>query len=157
MIKKLILLLLFLSLFFNLCAQETVVPGGNYHQNISESISWSLGQTAIHTLNEGNNIITQGFQQSLLIITSIEELHDLNFSISIYPNPTQSYINLKVNRNNLEQFEYTIANLDGKIIKQGKFDNNPLQISFTEFNPAVYILSVNVREKQLKTFKVIKQ
>jgi hypothetical protein len=74
-----------------LYAQQIVTTGGDYHQNSSGSISYTIGELAIETFSKTNNILTQGFHQTNLIAVAINELKGLDFEISAFPNPGKGH------------------------------------------------------------------
>lgn len=135
--------------------QTAVVASGNAHTNSLGSISWSLGEVAIHTLKSGETIVTQGFQQTRLSVTAVKEIPDIKLIISAYPNPANDYINLKVDGEALN-LHYEVYNTNGKLIKKGIFSTNPEQIPFQEFNPAVYFIRVIQDNIPVKTFRVVR-
>jgi len=150
-------ILLLAAITLNANAQEAVVSSGNYHENANGSISWGLGETVIQTLVNENAIITQGFQQTRLTITSVNEMPDLTFAISAYPNPTHNFVNLKVERENIEGIKYDVYDLNGRTVLKGLMQSNPAQINFSDLRPGVYIIRLSENNKELKTFKVVKK
>ena len=52
--------------FFNVNAQEIISTSGDYFENTTGSISWTIGESMIETYTNGSEILTQGFQQSRL-------------------------------------------------------------------------------------------
>jgi hypothetical protein len=155
--KRIAIICVIIGLAISLHAQEAVVASGNYHQNASGSISWGLGETAIQTLTAGENIITQGFQQTRLIITSVNELPGIDFTISAYPNPAHDFINLKVDKEDFEKIRYELFDQNGRILKAETFETNPVIISFQGRSAGIYFVRVISGNLELKTFKIVKQ
>ena len=58
-------------------------------------------KAVIETIAAVDNLITQGFQQPHLTITTVEENPDLDFTITAYPNPAHGIVNLKVDSDDL--------------------------------------------------------
>lgn len=76
-----------------------------------------------------------------------------NTPITIYPNPTESILNIKANTDMLNS-EYTIYNQSGKILKTNKITEENTTIQLYNFPNGVYLLNVgNLKQ----TFKVIKE
>lgn len=155
--KKTIIFAILLCLSIITWAQEAVVSSGNFHKNTSGSISWGLGETVIQTFVAGENIITQGFQQTRLTITAVEEIPGLDFTIIAYPNPAHDFVNLKIDREDFKGFRYELFDQNGRILKQGIFENNPVLIPFSDRNSGIYFLRVISSNNELKTFKIVKQ
>ena len=88
----------FLILLIGLCAtslhaQEVITTLGSYDENATGLFSWTIGEGVIETFTNTNNILTQGFQQSKLTVTSINDLKDSGIELSVYPKPKQFFIN----------------------------------------------------------------
>ena len=66
--------------------------------------------------------------------------------MSIYPNPSSNYINIK----NIEG-EYSIVNMIGNTISKGMLNNNKIDIS--NFSDGVYIIKIrNQKNNYLNSF-----
>ena len=153
--KTTFLLTLFCVIYFNINAQEVISSSGDYYENSNGSVSWTIGESITETITDGNFILTQGFQQSRLTTVSIFELEDLDFKISISPNPTID--NISLNTNKSEGLSYQLYDFNGKLIKEATIISKETIISFSDLSYASYFLSV-LRENQIiKTFQVIKQ
>lgn len=135
--------------------QQAVVSGGEYHKKDAGSISWSLGETAVSTLAEGEYIITQGFQQSKLRVTAIDEELYVTISITAYPNPTSSNLFIAVD-GEIANLKYEVYNVNGFNIAGNIFDSNPQEIVFAHFNSGVYLIRVQLNNQTIKTFRVVK-
>jgi hypothetical protein len=152
-----IVLTVFVCLGNNINAQQAVVSGGNFHQNSQGSISWGLGEAVIETFEVDDIIITQGFQQSKLTITTIEELPESEFSITAFPNPANDFVYLKSNLNESDDVYFTMFDLNGKIVMQDKIYSTLEKVSFRALKSGVYFIKISLNNKEMKTIKVIKQ
>ena len=137
-------------------AQEAVVSGGNVHKNSSGSISWSLGEAAIQTLIGSDYIITQGFQQSKLTVTSVNEIPGVKMIVTAFPNPTNDYINLRVD-GEYRDLRYIVLDMNGRMLKQGAVENSPMTVPFNDLNTGVYFIRITKEGRELQTFKIVKQ
>jgi hypothetical protein len=80
--------------------------------------------------------------------TSLDE-NDFSH-VSIYPNPTNSILNIK---NHLDEFNYfKIYNLTGQVVVQGVFTD---EINVSEFARGSYILELFTKTKSFKTKIII--
>jgi hypothetical protein len=71
--KKILILLFNVIFLISLHAQITneqqvISNGGNYSEAGGMSLSWTLGETVIATFDNGGMVLTQGFQQPLLLL-----------------------------------------------------------------------------------------
>jgi hypothetical protein len=138
-------------------AQQLVSTAGDYYQNNSGSLSFSLGELAIETFSSTNNILTQGFQQTNLVAVSIKELPGLDYEISVYPNPVNDIVILKVPADKLAGKQYRLYDTEGKLLQIKLLEETETEISFSSLTPATYFIKVGEGEKELKTFKIVKQ
>lgn len=140
-----------------LMAQElqAVVSGGAYHQGSAGSISWSLGEVATETLKAGDYIITQGFQQGRLGLTSVKETPNLDVTISAYPNPTHDYINIEI-IGEITNMHYAVFDINGRAVKSGEIIESPTQVQFNEMGSAIYFIRIMQHGQELKTLRVVK-
>src|SRR5690606_4852567 len=88
-----------------------VSSSGTYSENSSGSISWSIGEVVIVTSSSGSNDVTQGFHQSRIYFSGIEELKELE--ISLYPNPTSEFVNI-VSPNSVK---LSIYDMSGRLVR----------------------------------------
>ena len=84
------LVLTSLLLFGSASAQEVISSGGNHHENSSAMISYTLGEAATFTGSSSENILTQGFHQTNLTVTGIEE--PMSIGLKVFPNPTSDKV-----------------------------------------------------------------
>ena len=159
--KRLYILLIHLLLVFitksNLTAQETISAAGNYAAGNSSTMSWTIGENIVETFEGSNNTLTQGFQQSNLMVTSLSKFEDVEFTIKIYPNPIQDILNLKIEEiDSDKRFSYSLCNSNGNIIKTKKIANLDTRIYFTDLKPSVYILRIYNKNIEVEAFKIIK-
>ena len=86
-------------------------------------------------------------------ITETKEISQSNL-FSVYPNPAQHVINVKVDAKLLESV-YTIYENTGKVVLSGKINSESTVIEIGNLSGGIYLFSVGENLKQ--TFKVIKQ
>ena len=137
---KILLSIIFSAFIFNLSAQQTspeiISTSGNYDSNFNNSISWTIGELVIETENNSNNTLTQGFHQTNYIITEMES--ELDYQISIFPNPTTNHVFVKMNNN--EDFHIYLYDLNGKMLYHSKNESQTAQIDMATFAKATYVL-----------------
>ena len=76
-----------------------------------------------------------------------------NNSISIYPNPTNTYFNINTNVSDVKLYDIT-----GKLVKvfEGNFNTNE-DFDITELKSGIYMVSLKNKDSQIQTSKLIKQ
>lgn len=139
-------------------AQESINAAGGDATGTGGSASYSVGQL-VYTTNTGTNgSASQGVQQAYEIseITEVNDVIGINLSVSAFPNPTTDYLNLEVDNNNGSSVKYQLFNISGKLLESKSFETMQTKIYMKNFAPAVYFLKVIENNKEIKTFKIIK-
>jgi len=136
--------------------QQLISSSGDEFKNNTYQLDWSVGETTTETLTANNLMLTQGFHQGHYIITSIEQMSDLQFDINVFPNPTTDFIQLKIQTEKFENLHFTISDLSGKILFTEKQIIENQQIILSNYLTGVYFLSVYKQNQLLKSFKIIK-
>ncbi|MBK6984779.1 MAG: T9SS type A sorting domain-containing protein [Bacteroidetes bacterium] len=74
----------------------------------------------------------------------------------MYPNPTKDFLKLKLENYKSENLTYHLYQLDGKIIETKKIENLDVTISMEHLASGIYFLKITELNKDIKTFKIIK-
>jgi hypothetical protein len=139
-----------------LFAQEVVATAGSTFSNTSGSISYTIGEGVANTLTKGDKTITQGFQQGNLSVSVVSVLKDLDFSISVFPNPTSDVLTLKLNKEDMTGLKYLLFDMNGRLLSQKNLETNETTINVNQLNNGLYLIKVQDSMKELKTFKIVK-
>jgi hypothetical protein len=150
------LLALFLLLLSNyICAQEVISSSGSSFQNSTNQLSWTIGEPVIETFSAGQSVITQGFQQSKLTVTAIDQITENLYGLKVYPNPVSSELTIEVS--DVKKFNLSLFDLNGKLLIQKEVEKSVETVDMLNFIPGSYFLTVcSGSGKHLQTFKVIK-
>jgi hypothetical protein len=135
--KNLILILMTVVLF-QARAQSVspfvIASTGSYFSNATFSVSSTFGEmTMVETFTDGNNFLTQGFQQPFNLSTGILNLIPDNGSYTVYPNPNDGNFMLTFNYTSGGAASFRIYDMLGQevINTELKFDNG---VNFQSFN-----------------------
>ncbi len=149
--------LFFLIGVINSLSQNAILTVGGELSSSEGSVSFSIGQLLYvnNVGSDGSEI--QGVQQPHeLDIISIDEM-DIDYTISVKPNPTSNFITLTIINSVSKKFTYIIFDANGRKLKEKVFVNNEEIISLSEFPPAVYFIKVFNYSKIIKSIKVLKK
>jgi hypothetical protein len=139
-------------------AQETTtVSGGNVNSNDS-SVSYTVRQVA-YTVNSGTiGTVTQNVQQpyEISVVSGIEEAKGVNLMCSVFPNPNTDFLTLKVENYDIENLYYELYNVKGSILENKKIEANETIINMNGLVPSAYFLKGIQNNKEVKTFKIVK-
>ncbi|MGB4260925.1 MAG: T9SS type A sorting domain-containing protein, partial [Candidatus Cloacimonas acidaminovorans] len=142
-------------------AQTSVNATGGNASGSGGSASYSLGQV-VYTTNIGaNGSVAQGVQQpfEISVVTAIEEAKGINLSVTAYPNPTTDFLQLKVDASttlSIQSMSYQLYDMNGKLLQSEKITGNQTSIVMSNLVPANYFVKVIQANKEVKTFKIIK-
>jgi hypothetical protein len=138
-------------------AQETVPATGGDATGSGGSSSYTVGQV-VYTTNTGTNgSVAQGVQQPYEISTTVGiNETTINLEMSVYPNPTTNYLQLKVDSEKLENLNFQLIDLQGKVIENKKVTASSTILKMEALPKAIYFLNVTKGNQLIKTFKVIK-
>ena len=139
-------------------AQTSVNAAGGKATGGGGTVAYSVGQV-VYTSNTGTNgSVAQGVQQAfeISVVTGIEEAKGINLSVSAYPNPTTDYLTLEVKDVELLNLHFQMYDMNGKLLQIEKITGNQTSIVMSNLVPANYFVKVIQGNKEVKTFKIIK-
>ena len=145
-----------LSSFAQTNKQDVIASAGGYNVNGALSISWTLGETIIPTFQNGDLILTHGFQQQL-IITAVEENLESLVRVTVYPNPAGEMINIDFDNALDTEVTYQLINSQGKVVKTNIIEATVIetQVNLQELPGGIYYLKL-IKGKLSNVYKVVK-
>jgi hypothetical protein len=99
-----------------------------------------------------------GVQQPYEFYTTsgVEDNRDVSLFVTVFPNPTQSIITLKIENQHLENTGYQLYDLQGKLISTGKISATHSEIPMQSLGSGTYVLKVMNAGALLESFTIIK-
>jgi hypothetical protein len=155
---KLMAVILFGIGIVALQAQETFLTFGGNATGSGGETSYSAGQV-VYTTNTGSDgSVAQGVQQPFEIssIVEIEEAKSINLIYMVYPNPSTTYLTLRIEKYDKEKLSYQLYDLNGKLLESNTTEDNETKIKMSDLTPDTYFLKVIRNSKEIKTFKIVK-
>lgn len=140
--------------------QQAVSTAGGEATGAGGTVSYTLGQVLYSSTSDDDGTVTQGVQQyyEISVISSSEDQLGLNPVLSVYPNPAGAYLKLHVMHYGASgTVTYQLYDGNGRIIENQDIRGNETTIPMDLLTPSVYFLKVYEDEKEIKTFKIIKQ
>ena len=134
---------------------EVVGSSGGSFSNPNYNLSFTIGEISTKTLQASNVILTQGFHQDYINISTLSENMFTN-NVKVYPNPTNDQ--LYVSFDNYESANIKLTDFAGKVVlkKQNYFINHERYIDLSFLPPGLYLLSLNFNDKYNSVFKINK-
>jgi hypothetical protein len=139
-------------------AQQAFVASGGNASGSGGTVAYSVGQI-VYTLNSGaNGSAAQGVQQAfeISVTLGLEEAKNISLNLMAYPNPTSNLVTLNVADYELSNLSFELFDLNGRSIERKKITNTTETIRLENLPSATYFLKVTNSNKELKTFKIIK-
>jgi hypothetical protein len=154
-LKEIIIFVVVFFLVIEANAQQNTVASGNMATGSGGTSSYSIGQVVYTYNSETNGSVLQGVQQPYLdlVLEISETIFDLQ--ISVYPNPTDSYLTI-ITKDNSNLY-YQLYDTQGRIIENNIVNNIMTKIDIAELPTSIYFLNVIKDFQTVKTFKIIKK
>lgn len=153
--KQNILLLFLFIISISLNAQEVVSTSGDCFEKPSGSITFTLGECVTETFESGNVMLTQGFHQPVLKVTSIESVKTI--SVTAFPNPTSDILYLQINEESISGYYYELYDITGKQLSSELITKSITEIPFSNRSFGTYLLKIFKDDKSVQTLKIIKE
>lgn len=137
--------------------QFIIGSAGNFSStSTGASLSWTIGEPIISTENSNTAILTQGFQQPL-VVTPLSTNSKLNqqISLQVFPNPTLEKITLEKETNTALKAE--LLDILGQSIGHYSLIEHQTILSLETLPAANYLLCIRDLNGQIiQTFKIQK-
>ena len=149
--------LLLLGIGFNQgYAQQATTASGGDASGSGGSVAYSVGQIVYTTHTGSNGSVAQGVQQpyEISITLGLAEAGIL-LNLFAYPNPTTNYLTLQID-NYDNGLSYQLFDISGKLLETNGIVANSTTIKMEQLATATYFLKVIQNNKEIKTFKIIK-
>jgi hypothetical protein len=139
-------------------AQSTIAATGSNGQGSGGTVSYTVGQVLCKFNTGGNESEAQGVQQAyeISVITAIEGIDAISLEIIIYPNPATDHLNLKVENYETDNLSYQLFDINGILLLDRKIEGPETDIIVRHFTAGTYFLKVIDKQREIKTFKIIK-
>lgn len=132
------------------CLQNLELIQGNCIINNNQILTDICGLSNVHTIT-GDTIISNNpnltnldcFTEQISTNTIIDLVE--KDKLTVYPNPTNKLINVSFSENLSNQFNYTISDIQGKLIAKDSFtlsNFNTYTIDISKLNKGLYLLNV---------------
>ena len=142
-------------LSFNAYSQNNTLSAGGDAEGENGSVSYSIGQVVYTSAQGSNGNINQGLQQpyDIGVITGLEEL---GINLTVFPNPTAGALTLNIADEESALLSYQLFDASGRLVDSKSKLNTSTTISLEAYASGVYTLSVLRDNKQIKSFRVVR-
>lgn len=138
-------------------AQSSTTASGKNVLGTGGSVSYSVGQMVYTNIIDIKESAVTGVQQpfEIQVVLGNQEF-DIKLEGKIYPNPTTDVLNIVVENTEIIGLTYQLYDLFGRLLLEGKIQNEKTEVEMSGFSRASYLLNVNQNNKIMKAFKIIK-
>lgn len=143
---------------------QTVTPvlvsnDGGYSSLSNGSISWSIGEPISETYNGPNQILTMGFHQPELNVSTLIKEQGNGSEILVFPNPVRDELTLNLSGLRSGKYEVSLNDVSGKLIYQTECNieenASTFKLKMLEMAAGNYFIRVN-NSNYNKTVKITK-
>ena len=120
------------------------------------SVAYSVGQIVYTTSTGTTGSVAQGVEQAYEIYSVGIKETTLNISLSVFPNPTSDFLTLIVEDYNNETLSFDLLDEQGKLILSEQITNQETQVAMSTLARGSYFINILQANKQIQTFKIIK-
>jgi len=140
-------------------AQNSIPAAGGNGTGAGGTVSYTIGQVVYTTITGTTKSISAGVQQpfEISVITGISDASAISLEVSVYPNPSSSYVILKVEKYDTDDLTYILYDMNVILFQDKKFECNEPHIQLGNIITGTYLLKVADNNKEIKTFKIIKK
>ncbi|MDO9152197.1 MAG: T9SS type A sorting domain-containing protein [Paludibacter sp.] len=155
--KKVKLSVLLLGLGLTAQAQQATTATGGNASGSGGTVAYSVGQIVYTTHTGATGSVAQGVQQpyEISIVLGVED-HQISLNMQAYPNPTTDYLTLNVGNFELSTLNFQLYDISGKLIETKKITGTTETIRMENLPSATYFLKITNNNKEVKSFKIIK-
>lgn len=103
------------------------------------------------------NDSVDSIHQDTIVHKNTTQTNEQNISISLFPNPTQGLLDLKITgMEDGESAEYVFVSVTGQELTRKKTGLTLTRIDICTFPPGIYLVNVSIGEKK-EIWKIVKQ
>jgi hypothetical protein len=155
--KKVKLSVLLIGLGLTAQAQQATTATGGNASGSGGTVAYSVGQIIYATNTGTTGSVAQGMHQpyEISIVLGIEG-NSINLELTAYPNPASNYLTLNVGNSELSTLNFQLYDISGKLIEIRKIISSSEIIVMENLPSATYFLKVRNNNKEVKTFKIVK-
>jgi hypothetical protein len=138
-------------------AQQSANASGGDASGSSGTASYSVGQVVYTYSTASSGSSNQGVQQPYEIFTTGIDTHEeIQLEMTVFPNPTLSTINLRIDAGAWEDMSLELYNALGQFITADRIVSSNTEVPMQGLAAGKYLLRVMNDQTTLKTFSIIK-
>lgn len=145
------------SYLFGQSIQPSVIASaGGTFTNGQLQLDWTIGETVIETVENGEHILTQGFHQPDIFTVSTLNFNE-NISLTLHPNPVQDQLHITGNLTIARNGQFQLFNAMSQLVWTAAFSGKTINttIDMTSLASGVYFFTM-ISGDEVKGIQIIK-
>jgi hypothetical protein len=134
---------------------DLISSSGESFSEAGYQLDWSVGECVTATFSNTDYMLMQGFHQGTWIITAVRDFKK-EMLVSVFPNPTSDFINLKFENPYSDKMQYVITDISGTVIGKNNINTSVQSINVSNLTAGTYFLTISENSKLIKSYKIIK-
>lgn len=119
---------------------EVISSSGKSMTDGTTTIEWTLGESVTATLDNSQNMLSQGFHQTNILVTSIP--NTVVSGLSVFPNPTINIVNVQFSSDQKNTI-VELYSVEGKLLEKHVVNSRNLELNLSSYPAGSYFLRVN--------------
>lgn len=133
-----------------------LVSQGGFNHSSGMSISWTLGEFFTETVNYGDKIFTQGFQQPNIEVDKLPSPDGHTIEARLFPNPTQDWIRLQLTEAT-GRYQVEVIDVTGRIFSDSWYEKTEILIDVRGLPTGQYFIHViKPSDQKRSTYSIVK-
>ena len=139
-----LILLLFSTSVYSQNSEQFIGSSGGDYTNSQAQLSFTLGEVVVETISSSGNMLTQGFQQPNLILTTLIDNSDFE-GLNVYPNPFEDILYIEQRVQN--EIQISLIDIAGRVVQKYEVSKKKSLLDFSNTTSGQYFLIIKNKRK----------
>ncbi|MBN8694884.1 MAG: T9SS type A sorting domain-containing protein [Bacteroidetes bacterium] len=126
--------------FAQTLSPEVISSAGTSMTDGTTTLEWTMGESVTATLDNTQNMLSQGFHQTYILVTSIS--NTVVSGLSVFPNPTINVVNVQFSSDQ-KNTVVELYSVEGKLLEKHAVNSRSLELDLSAYPAGSYFLRVN--------------
>lgn len=132
--------------------RQVIGTSGRQYVTAGARVVFTIGEPLTSTLTADEGVITQGFHQGTITVTSVAGMRN-PLSVKVYPNPVTQSLTVE---NPTDGTAWRLHALDGHLLGSGTLIKGANLLNLSMLRQAVYTLSISSPDGERNAYRIVK-
>ena len=137
-------------------AQQSTTASGGTASGAGGSATYTIGQVAYSRISSSGGSVGEGVQQPYEFLIGIDEINGISVTMTLFPNPSSSMVNVKIDSDQLKDVSYILSDMLGRILLRDNISARLTSIALDKFESGNYELTILNKKEKVKSFQITK-